>query len=311
MIASPNVYPHFKNLAQTYFYMDRKNPKIANLEHLPKPIKDGLGLIRDLVVEKFEPEMIILFGSLTTKDWTWKSDIDLLFVADTSERPHLELDIKTAILESDAIKKKVSTIISPVVVSPEELNDQLAVGQYFFKEIVDRGQLLYNTGRFSLAEMRELEPEEYVEFVKKDFKYWREAAEEFWQGFEFHLQKKHYLRAAFNLHQVVEPSCVMVELVYSRYRSQTHDLDVLLKKLIHFVSEAAKIFPKDTEFQKQAYKRLYKAYISARYEQEYQIEEDELKYLGERVKLLLDLAIRSCEEQIQRILTEPNNHMKK
>jgi len=176
--------------------MDRKNLKIANLEHLPKPIKDGLELIRDMVVEKFQPEMIILFGSLTTKKWTWKSDIDLLFVADTSERPHLELDIKTAILESDSIQKKVSKIaISPVVVSPEELNDQLAVGQYFFKEIVDKGQLLYNTGRFSLAEMRKLEPEEYVELVKKDFKYWREAAEEFWQGSEFHLQKKHYLRA--------------------------------------------------------------------------------------------------------------------
>ena len=32
MIASPNVYPHFKNLAQTYFYMDRKNPKIAGTD---------------------------------------------------------------------------------------------------------------------------------------------------------------------------------------------------------------------------------------------------------------------------------------
>jgi hypothetical protein len=29
-------------------------------------------------------------------------------------------------------------------------------------------------------------------------------------------------------------------------------------------------------------------------------EEDELKYLGERVKLLLDLAIRSGEERISR-----------
>jgi len=290
--------------------MDRKNPKIANLEHLPKPIKDGLGLIRDLVIEMFQPEMIILFGSLTTKGWTWKSDIDLLFVADTSEQPHLELDIKTAIIESDAIQKKVSKIISVVVVSPEELNDHLAVGQYFFKEIVDRGQLLYNTGRFSLAEMRKLEPEEYVELVKKDFKYWRAEAEEFWENYEFNMQKKYYLRAAFMLHQVVEPSCVMVELVYSRYRSQTHDLDVLMKKLIHFVGEGAKIFPKDNEFQKQAYKRLYKAYISARYDQDYEIEEDELKYLGERVKLLLDLAIRSCEERIQQILKEPKKYVK-
>jgi HEPN domain-containing protein/predicted nucleotidyltransferase len=284
--------------------MDRKNPKIANLEHLPKPIKDGLGLIRDLVVEKFQPEMIILFGSIATKKWTWKSDIDLLIVADTNERPHLELDISKVISESDAIKKRISRIISPVVASPEQLNDQLAVGQYFFKEIVDKGKLLYNTGRFSLAEMRELKPEEYVELVKKDFKYWRREAEGFLRLYQVALAEDFPLHAAFNLHQVVESSCVMVELVYTRYRSRIHDLNELMKKLIRFVSEAANIFPKDTEFQKQGYKRLYKAYVSARYEQDYEIEEDELKYLGERVKLLLDLAIKSCEDKIQRIPAE-------
>ncbi|MGI0010737.1 MAG: HEPN domain-containing protein, partial [Nitrosopumilaceae archaeon] len=191
------------------------------------------------------------------------------------------------------------------------LNDQLAVGQYFFKDIVDRGQLIYNTGRFSLAEMRKLEPEEYVELIKKDFKYWREEAEGYFYLYEAAMLKEIRRHAVFNLHQVVESSCVMVELVYSRYRTQTHDLDILIKKLIHFVNEATKICPKDTEFQKQAYKRLYKAYISARYDQEYKIEEDELKYLGERVKLLLDLAIRSSEERIQRILREPNKYMKK
>jgi len=256
--------------------------------------------------------MIILFGSLTTKDWTWKSDIDLLFVADTSERPHLELDIKAAISES-GIKAKVERIISPVVVSPELLNDKLEIGHYFFDDIVKQGKLLYNTGRFSLAEMRELEPEEYVELVKDDFNYWRKRAAGFWRAHEseFYLQEKDSWLLAFLLHQVVECSCVMVELVYSRHRSQTHDLDELLEKFIHFVSEAATIFTHDNEFKKQAYKRLYKAYISARYDKEYQIEEAELKYLGERVKLLLDLAIKSCEERIQQILKEPKKYMKK
>jgi predicted nucleotidyltransferase len=249
--------------------------------------------------------MIILFGSLATGEWTWKSDIDILIVADADE-----LDIRNAISES-GIKKKVSRIISPVVVSPEQLNDKLEVKHYFFDDIIKQGKLLYNTGRFSLAEMRELEPEEYVILVKDDFDYWRAEAEECWDIFQFCQQKKYHLRAAFNLHQVVEASCVMVELVYSRYRSQTHDLDELLEKFIHFVSEAATIFPRDNEFQKQAYKRLYKAYIAARYDKEYQIEEDELKYLGERVKLLLDLAIRSCEEKIQQILKEPKKYIKK
>ena len=46
--------------------MDRKNPKIAGIEYLPIPIKDGLTLVRELIVDKFQPEMIILFGSLAT-----------------------------------------------------------------------------------------------------------------------------------------------------------------------------------------------------------------------------------------------------
>jgi len=234
----------------------------------------------------------------------------LLFVADTSERPHLELDIKAAISES-GIKAKVERIISPVVVSPELLNDKLEVKHYFFDDIVKQGQLVYNTGRFSLAEMRKLEPEEYIELVKNDFDYWRKKAEGAYDLYDYSLRKNNYDWAAFNLHQAVECSSVMVELVYSRYRSKTHDLDELMKKLIHFVSEATKIFPKETEFQKQAYKRLYKAYIDARYEQSYEIKEDELKYLGERVKLLLDLAIKSCEDKVQEILKDPNKHIKK
>jgi len=284
--------------------MDRKNPKIAGIEHFPVPIKDGLTLVRELIVDKFQPEMIILFGSLATGEWTWKSDIDLLIVADADE-----LDVRNAILAS-GIKKKVSRIISPVVISPEQLNDKLEVKHYFFDDIVKQGKLLYNTGRFSLAEMRELEPEEYFVLVKDDFDEWRKLAEDAYEVFGFCFREKKYRWAVFNLHQAVECSSVMVELVYSRYRSQTHDLDELLERVIHFVSEAATIFPQGDEFQKQAYKRLYKAYISARYEKGYQIEEDELKYLGERVKLLLDLAIRSCEEKIQKILTEPNKHMK-
>jgi len=285
--------------------MDRKNPKIAGIEHFPIPIKDGLTLVRELIVDKFQPEMIILFGSLATGEWTWKSDIDLLIVADADE-----LDIRNAISES-GIKKKVSRIISPVVVSPELLNDKLEIGHYFFDDIVKQGKLLYNTGRFSLVEMRELEPEEYVILVKDDFDEWQKLAKGAYKFYEFGLREKEYRWAVFNLHQVVECSSVTVELVYSRHRSQTHDIDELMEKFIHFVSEAATIFPQDNEFQKQAYKRLYKAYIAARYDKEYKIEEDELKYLGERVKLLLDLAIRSCEDKIQQILKEPKKYIKK
>jgi hypothetical protein len=53
--------------------MDRKNPKIAGIEHFPVPIKDGLTLVRELIVDKFQPEMIILFGSLQRENGLGKA----------------------------------------------------------------------------------------------------------------------------------------------------------------------------------------------------------------------------------------------
>jgi len=49
----------------------------------------------------------------------------------------------------------------------------------FFKNqfALDFDQPLWkNDSELSLAEMRKLKPEEYVELVKKDFKYWRTEA---------------------------------------------------------------------------------------------------------------------------------------
>jgi len=39
--------------------MDSKNPKITGIEHFPIPIKDGLTLVRELIVDKFQLEIIL------------------------------------------------------------------------------------------------------------------------------------------------------------------------------------------------------------------------------------------------------------
>jgi predicted nucleotidyltransferase len=232
--------------------MNRKNPKIADLKYLPREIKNTIALLRNWIIEKFQPEMIILFGSFATKKYKWNSDIDLLIVADTGDNPHLESDIKDYV--SDRLEKKqIARIFSPVVASPQELNDRLAVGQYFFSEIVDKGRMLYNTGRFSLAEMRMLAPEEFVALVEKDFKYWRNKAKGFLKTYNFHLPERDYCLAAFDLHQVTEFSCVMVELIFTRYVTKTHDLKELMRRFRQNVPEADGIFPKETAFQKQAF----------------------------------------------------------
>lgn len=281
--------------------MSRRKPNVSILNHLPHKIRKAIILIRDLLIEKYHPDMLILFGSYADRvAWHRQSDIDMLIVAETDDRPLLELGIKKYILDN-VPKQTVATIFSPIVETPERLNEQLAIGQYFFKEIVQKGKILYDTGRFSLAEMRVLTNKEYKELVSDDFNYWRERAEDFIEDYNNNVPAKKYRNAAFHLHQVCESCYKMIELVYTRYGSKTHDLNELLDICSPHVNELNDIFKSDSEFEQRAYSRLRHAYLGARYDQKYEIEKYDLDYLGERVKLFLELAIKKCREQLSKL----------
>jgi uncharacterized protein len=91
------------------------------------------------VVEHYHPEKVILFGSRAYGTPKYTSDIDLLVVKETTERP---IDRRVALrrLVSD-LRRKVP--FSPVVVTPQELANRLELGDDFFVDITTRGQVLY------------------------------------------------------------------------------------------------------------------------------------------------------------------------
>jgi len=90
--------------------MSRIKPKVSVLNHLPNKIRKAIILIRVLLIEKYHPDMLILFGSYADRvAWYHQSDIDMLIVAETEDRPLLELGIKHYILDN-VPKQKVTTI---------------------------------------------------------------------------------------------------------------------------------------------------------------------------------------------------------
>ena len=281
--------------------MSRRKPNVSILNHLPHKIRKAIILIRDLLIEKYHPDMLILFGSYADRiAWHRQSDIDMLIVAETDDRPLLELEIKQYILVN-VPKHTVATIFSPIVEIPERLNEQLEIGQYFFKELVEKGKILYDTGRFSLAEMRVLTNREYKQLVTNDFNYWLTQAKDFLRSHQHDINDESYRSAAFHLHQVCESNYKMIELVYTRYASKTHDLNELFDICLPHIPDLNNLFPMDNEFKERSYSRLRHAYIGARYDPKYEIEKDELYYLGERVKLFLELAIQKCQEQLSKL----------
>ncbi|RJQ48874.1 MAG: nucleotidyltransferase domain-containing protein [Nitrospiraceae bacterium] len=89
------------------------------------------------IVKGFDPEKIILFGSSARGTQTKDSDIDLLIIMDSKQRP-----AKRSMEISKACRPKFISM-DILVRTPEEIKERLQIGDYFIKEILNKGKVLY------------------------------------------------------------------------------------------------------------------------------------------------------------------------
>lgn len=84
-------------------------------------------------VKRLDPLLVLLFGSVAAGDFTQYSDADVLVVFEQA------VDWDTVYACSDGI-------VQPVVKTLDELLAQIAAGEPFFCEIVEQGQVLFDSG---------------------------------------------------------------------------------------------------------------------------------------------------------------------
>lgn len=91
------------------------------------------------IVEGYQPEKIIIFGSYAYGQPRSDSDLDLLIIKQTDERP-IDRRIAVRMLLRPL---KLRPVVAPIVVTPDEIKERLEMGDPFAEEIVTRGQVLY------------------------------------------------------------------------------------------------------------------------------------------------------------------------
>lgn len=100
------------------------------------------GLILKIVEQikrGYEPERIILYGSYAYGKPTEDSDIDLFVVKETDKRRvDRFVEVKRLIYEPG---RRIS--VSPLVYTPKEVAERLALGDAFVEEVLTRGEVLY------------------------------------------------------------------------------------------------------------------------------------------------------------------------
>lgn len=109
-------------------------PPIDKRDRIPfQAIRD----IAEQIARKFEPEKIILFGSYARGAPRPESDVDLLVLMNTPLR-----NVEQAIQISRAIDYSFGMDI--LVRKPKQFSDRIAQGDFFLKEILETGKVLYD-----------------------------------------------------------------------------------------------------------------------------------------------------------------------
>ena len=117
-----------------------ETPKVFQVPPLNKRKRIPMKTIRAIakhIAEKFDPEQIILFGSHAYGKPTAWSDVDLLVVMDT---PKGEMD---AILEVGESLPDLEFSVDIVVRSRAVLEKRKKLGDWFLREITQKGKVLY------------------------------------------------------------------------------------------------------------------------------------------------------------------------
>ncbi|MBI4559000.1 MAG: nucleotidyltransferase domain-containing protein [Candidatus Hydrogenedentes bacterium] len=102
-------------------------------------IQKLIGEIIDRIVRDYQPEKIVLFGSFAYGRPHRDSDVDLLIIKDTAERP-IDRRVTVRRLLAPATGK---IPVELLVLTPRELGERQAIGDQFIGEILRCGKVLY------------------------------------------------------------------------------------------------------------------------------------------------------------------------
>jgi len=108
------------------------------MDKYPIPVTDAL--LREItrkIVEHFDPEKVVLFGSRSTESSRIDSDVDLLVIMDTDGSP-----VQRAV-EVKRVCRPRFVSMDVLVKTPEEVETRLERGSFFLSQILSEGQVLY------------------------------------------------------------------------------------------------------------------------------------------------------------------------
>ncbi len=136
--AVPSVFDYrHKTLYNNRKMVVIKVPTIDKRKRIPQK---AVNQVVEQIVENFKPQKIILFGSYARGNPHPESDLDLLVIIDTPlKEGKLSLEIRRNL--------GVMFGLDLIVYKPQHLKDRVEMGDWFLRDILKEGKVLYESRR--------------------------------------------------------------------------------------------------------------------------------------------------------------------
>jgi predicted nucleotidyltransferase len=113
----------------------RKSTDLKDKEYILL-LKEEVKNIVERLKANYNPDKIILFGSLVEGTAGRGSDIDLIIIKQTKEDPWTRTSQVDRFIEHNMP-------VELLVYTPEEIEERLKMNDFFVKEVLERGEILY------------------------------------------------------------------------------------------------------------------------------------------------------------------------
>lgn len=294
----------------------------SDLDHLPERQQRELQRVRDILLSGFESAKhsgggansgwrrggqvlkIILFGSYARTDWVdepengYLSDFDLLIVVNHEKLTNIAdywWTSEDQILRDPGVGRMVNLIVHDM----QDVNDALRRGEYFWTDIVRDGIALYEVPGLPFATPQPMTADAayaaaigYIAEKSADIEVWlAEAAQHLSSAPSTRTSRKH---AAFRLHQAVEAAYACFLLVHTFYFPRSHNIKFLRSLAEDVDTGLVEAWPRESRFDRRRFELLKRAYVEARYSDQYDASVEDLEWLMARARRLRDLVAGLC-----------------
>ncbi len=296
----------------------------SSLDHLPKTKRVELSQVLEVLFREFEDATkrkasarargrilkVILFGSYARTDWVddpvggYKSDYDLLVVVNHDEFADVTdywMDAEAHLDQAFDIAHTLTAPAQFIVHSLADVNRQLTLGRPFFTEIVRDGVVLYESADSPFARPVKLSAGEAFREANANFDKWFPSAGGFFDTAQYVVKQGRTNEAAFQLHQATERYYHCVLLTQTLYSTKSHNLNFLRGQAERVAPELIPAWPRGNRFEKRCWELLRRAYVEARFSDQYEITTEQLTWLVGRLKDLQGRVEASCQAYLAAI----------